>query len=211
MKRGSWNIGSVIAIVAVAVLLVSFAVPAAGGPNAVSAVSALKLAKKALKKANAADKRSKQALKEARGGSQGPPGPAGSPGPAGVPGAASSNAFGSLTYVDGPGGTTGATGYAFDAAVCPLGQAPTGGSFSPVGSELGGNDPLLGDYGDYAIDIDDPPDGFIDAWIAWAFNSVDSAQVYASAVCAPAGSAGLPARARPNVRAARLLEFLRTR
>jgi hypothetical protein len=202
----------VIAAVAVALLLVSLAVPAAGGPNAVSAVSALKLAKRALKKANTADRRARQALREVDRIGQGPPGPAGPAGPAGAPGPAGSDAFGALTYVDGPGGTTGATGYAIDAAICPIGEAPTGGSFSPVGSELGGNDPLLGDYGDYAIDVDDPPDGFIDAWIAWAFNSSGTAEVYASAVCAPARSAGLrAARGRPDVRAEKLRKLLHGR
>jgi hypothetical protein len=194
----------------VAILLVSLAVPALGGPNAVSAVSALKIAKKALKKANAADKRSKRALREAQ--DPGPAGPPGAQGPAGVQGAPGSNAFGSLTYVDGPGGTTGATDYAFDAAICPLGQAPTGGSFSPVGSELGGPEPLLGDYGDYAIDIDDPPDGFVDAWIAWAYNTTANLTVYASAVCAPAGIAAAPAaRARTDGRGERLRELFHRR
>jgi hypothetical protein len=199
-------------LVAASFLVASLAVPALGGPQAVSATSALKVAKKALQKANQADKRSKQALREAdkvsaQGGAQGPPGPAGAAGPGGAQG---KDAFGSITYVDGLGGTTGAQGYVFDAAYCPAGQAPTGGSFSPLNSELGGTDPVLGDYGDVAFDSDIPEDGFIDAWAAWAYNAVDTADIIASAVCAPAGKAGLPARARAggDPRAMRVREML---
>jgi hypothetical protein len=193
-------------------LVASLAVPALGGPQAVSTANALKLAKKALQKANRADKRAKQALREAdkvsaQGGTQGPPGPAGAAGPAGTQG---KDAFGSVTYVDGLGGTTGAQGYVFDAAYCPPGQAPTGGSFSPLHSELGGNDPVLGDYGDVAFDSDTPEDGYIDAWAAWAYNAVDTADIIASAVCARADRAGLPARASAggDPRAKRVREML---
>ena len=202
---------SVIAAVAVTLLLVSFVVPAAGGPNAVSAVSALKIAKKALKKANAADRRSKEALSEAQA-----PGPAGAPGPqgpAGVQGGSGSPAFGSVTYLDGLGGVTGTTGYAIDVVGCPPGKAPTGGSFSPADSELGGNDPGLGDYGDGAVDLDDPADGYVDGWVAWAFNSAGSANVIASVICAPATSAALRALAgaAPDSRAEHALDLVRSR
>jgi hypothetical protein len=199
-------------LTAAALLVVALTVPAIGGPRAVGAANALKLAKKALQKANQADKRAKQALREAdkvsaQGGAQGPPGPAGAAGPSGTQG---KDAFGSVTYVDGLGGTTGAQGYVFDAAYCPTGQAPTGGSFSPLHSELGGNDPVLGDYGDVAFDSDAPEDGYIDAWAAWAYNAVDTADIIASAICAPAGRAGLPARARAggDPRAKRVREML---
>jgi hypothetical protein len=118
--------------------------------------------------------------------------------------------------VDGVGGgaTNTADDYAVDVAFCPPGRAPTGGSSSPIGSELGGTDPFLGDYGDGAIDSDDPADGFVDAWIAWAYNATGSADVFATAVCAPAASAALRAArpaSRANSRAERALGLFRGR
>ena len=202
MTRGSRTRGPLVAavLVAAAVLVVSLAVPALGGPNAVSAVSALKVAKKALKKANQADKRARQALREAdkvaaQGGAQGPPGRQERPAPAGAVGKDAVRV--SVTYVDGSVGTTGATGYVIDVAFCPAGQAPTGGSFSPTGSELGGPDPILGDYGDFAFDSDIPEDGFVDAWGAWAYNAAGTAEIIASAICASVGRTS-PAGARTS-------------
>jgi hypothetical protein len=210
MKRETVSRGSVIAAVAVALLLVSLAVPAVGGPNAVSAVSALKLAKKALKKANAADRRSKQALMEAQ--TPGPAGPRGPAGPAGVQGPSGSNAFGSLTYVLAAGTTDIASGagYAFADAACPAGTAPTGGSGEFTGGEPAPPGPLGSflDSGSYPDDLNG--DGFYETWTAYVYNTTAGATVYSSAVCAPAGSAY--ARARPrDPRAERLRRLARPR
>jgi hypothetical protein len=206
----------VVVAVSAALLLGSLAVPALGGPHAVSAVNALSLAKSALRKAKQADSRSKRALRaaqrvSARGGVQGPPGPAGTPGAAGSPG---SDAFGSLTYLGGEGdATSDPDTYVVDAAICPPGEAPTGGSFSPGGSELGGTDPDLGDYGDFPIDLDDPPDGFVDSWVAWAYNGTGSADIFAFAACAEAHSTAEGANAMSAVdpRAEKLRELLMKR
>jgi hypothetical protein len=170
-------------------------VPAFGGPRAVSAVNAVKLAKKALKKANQADKRSKQALAEAQKvgsqttpGARGPQGPAGAPG---APGAAGRDAFGALSYAVGPGHTRSTVGYVGDVVHCPAGQAPTGGSvFYVSGAETGGpNGPTdLGDAGQGPVDDSNPPDGKIDAWLAYVYNGAGSADIVAGVVCAPAGS-----------------------
>jgi hypothetical protein len=204
-----------ISAVSVSVVLLSgsLAVPALGGPKAVSAVNALKMAKNALKKANQADQRSKQALAEAqsasaRRGAQGPPGPQGAQG---APGPSGRDAFGSLTYVYGVGGATSLPDdYAVDIAFCPAGQAPTGGSFLASGGEQGG---WLGDVGDGPIDTDDPSDGYVDAWLAGVYNATGSADVYASAICARAGSTPVAAKSGSPTgsRAEKLYELLRNR
>jgi len=46
----------------------------------------------------------------------------------------------------------------------------------------------LGDSGDGAVDLDDPPDGLPDSWVAWLHNASGSAEVVATAVCAPVDS-----------------------
>jgi hypothetical protein len=100
-------------------------------------------------------------------------------------------------------------GYAFDDATCPPGTAPTGGSADFQGGETGGT---LGiDYGSSPDDIDS--DGFYDDWFAYVYNSSGTASVYATAVCAPAGSATLAARAkaRPDPRLERLRAIARGR
>lgn len=199
--------------VSAALLLGSLAVPAMGGPQALSAANALKTAKRALSKANQADKRSKRALREAqkvtaKTGGQGPPGASGAPGPAGPSGR---DGFGSLAYVEGPGGSTFTLAdYAVDAATCPPGHAPTGGSLSPSGGETGSTQ-VLGDFGDLAIDLDS--DGFVESWAAWVYNAVGSADVIATAACAPAQSAAVAARPalRRDSRAERLREVFRER
>jgi hypothetical protein len=58
----------VLSVAALAVVFVlSYAVPAAGGPGALSSASPVKLAKRALKTARKADRRSKQALSKFKG------------------------------------------------------------------------------------------------------------------------------------------------
>ena len=76
-----------IAVLTVAslVFVVSFAMPALGGPTALSAASALSTAKKALKLAKKADKKATQALEDT--GARGPQGPVGPAGPTGATGA----------------------------------------------------------------------------------------------------------------------------
>jgi hypothetical protein len=204
------------------VFALSYAMPAVGGPRAVVSANPVKLAKKALKKATQADKRSKKALAEAqkvrtRSAPQGPPGSPGAQGPAGTPGAAGApgtNAFGSLTYTQGIGGTTSSAEYVVDLAFCPSGQAPTGGSAAVSGAEKGGTVPELGDAGDVAVDSDDPADGFVDSWLAYAYNASGSAEILAFAVCAPAASAAEAAavvKSRPDPRSEALRELLKER
>lgn len=195
--RSIWSRRAAVVAVAAAILVVSVAVPAFGGPRAVSAVNAVKLAKKALKKANQADKRSKQALAEAQKvGSQTTPGARGQQGPAGAPGAAGAagrDGFGALSYAVGPGHTRSTVGYVSDVAHCPAGQAPTGGSVVYLsGAETGGPNaggPTdFGDAGDGAVDDSNPLDGKIDSWLVYVYNGAGSAEIVAGVVCAPAGS-----------------------
>lgn len=195
-----------------ALLAMSLAMPAFGGPQAFSAASAIKVAKNALRKATQADKRSKRALAEAqkvgaKSAPQGPPGAAGAQGPPGAPGAPGLNAFGSLTYVVGQGATISTVDYVADGAPCPSGQAPTGGSAAVSGAELGGTNPNLGDAGDHAIDTNS--DGYYDSWLAYAYNATGSAKIVAAAVCAPAAraarAASLPASSARRMEAARAL------
>jgi hypothetical protein len=86
-------------VIASMVFVVSFAVPAMGGPKALSAASALSTAKKALKIAKRADKNAKKALNNT--GARGPQGPVGPTGPQGSQGASGS---------PGPKGDKGAPG-----------------------------------------------------------------------------------------------------
>ena len=195
--------------VATVVLAASLTVPAFGGPDVLGSASPNKIANKALKLAKKADARSKKALSEAQKvgakgqpgaagarGATGPAGPAGTPGAQGQPG---QDAFGSLRYVVGPGGSTpDPDTYALDAASCPLGEQPTGGSLSPAGSELGGTDPQLGDYGAIAADLDDPADGVKESWLVWVYNATGSADVIAAAVCAHTKGVAVAARSKES-------------
>jgi hypothetical protein len=187
--RSAGTRGAAVICLAAFLLVATVAVPAFGGPRAMSATNALKVAKKALKKANEADQRSREALAKAeKVGAKSVPGPAGAQGaqgaqgPSGSPG---SDAFGTLTYVNGNGGSVSTAGYVSDVALCPSGQAPTGGSSLVVGAEPAPPGQSF-DSGDSFNDANN--DGVYDSWAAFAYNATGSATIVARVVCAHANA-----------------------
>lgn len=97
-------------VIASLVFVVSFAVPAMGGPKALSAASALSTAKKALRIAKRADRNANKALSNT--GARGPQGPVGPAGPAGAAGPGGPAGPQGAAGATGPKGDTGATGAA---------------------------------------------------------------------------------------------------
>jgi hypothetical protein len=133
LVRSKPAVGAV--LIAVVLLVASFAGPAFGAP------SPLSIAKKALKTAKKANTRSTRALSRANLAlsQAGKPGPQGKPGLQGKPGTNGTNGFGELAYRSN---TAGYSNLDTDtlAATCPAGTFATGGDAYAVDTATGNTD-----------------------------------------------------------------------